>query len=344
MEQLIINVDNIVLGFVQGSFGSLSGTIHVLWRLMFIVFIAVYGYKIMISGRFSASDLLTHCLKIVVLLVLATQWNTFFQFVYRMVTDMPSDIAGHLLQASSASLGAQSQADNVMSANTALSEFYMRVMKVSDHLLEGTSWTEIGPYLYAFCVWLAALGFAGYATMLIILSKLAVALLLAIGPLFILLLIFNDTRQLFESWLKTLLNYAIIPVFVYALLALLLSLEEAPLKYMERHSGVADQLITVIGPFLLVTLVATILLAQVMNLAGSVTGGISLSTMGAGGMAWRASKVAGATTGLAAAGVATAAWKKTKPYRTKATDYASRKIEAGRVAIEEALKRRGATL
>ena len=72
MEQIIINVDNIILSFVHGSFGSLSETVHALWQLMFIVFIAVYGYKVMVSGRFSTSDLITHCLKIIVLLVLAT--------------------------------------------------------------------------------------------------------------------------------------------------------------------------------------------------------------------------------------------------------------------------------
>lgn len=46
MDQLIANVDSIILGFVQGSFGSLTATVQILWRLMFIVFIAVYGYKV----------------------------------------------------------------------------------------------------------------------------------------------------------------------------------------------------------------------------------------------------------------------------------------------------------
>ena len=50
IEGLINQVDAIILTFVQGSFGSLTGTIETLWRLMFIVFIAVYGYKVIISG------------------------------------------------------------------------------------------------------------------------------------------------------------------------------------------------------------------------------------------------------------------------------------------------------
>jgi len=168
--------------------------------------------------------------------------------------------------------------------------------------------------------------------MLIILSKLAVALLLAVGPLFILLLIFNNTRQLFESWLKTLLNYAVIPIFVYTLLALLLALAESPLSYMEKNTGIYSQFITVIGPFLLVTFVATILLAQVMNVAASVTSGISLSTMGAAAGAWRTSR--NASTSLAA-GV----WK-SAPAAWQAAKYTGNKIKTGHAALKQSLNRK----
>jgi len=337
MEQLIINVNNIVLGFVQGSFGSLSGTVHALWYLMFIVFIAVYGYKIMISGRFSASDIIVHCLKIIVLLVLATDWNTFFLFIYRMVTDMPSDLAGQIMQGASAGFG--SAADPV-TVNTALSQFYARSLHVASLLLEGASWSQTGLYLYAFLVWLGALVFTGYAMMLIILSKLAVAVLLAVGPLFILLLMFTNTRKLFEGWLRTLLNYALIPVFVYVLLAILLTLAESPLRYMELHSGVYDQFLTSIGSFLMICVVSAMLLGQVMGMAASVTGGVALSTMGAALLALRASKAVGAKTATGGTVIAKTAWKN----RTKAKDYVIGKAKAGHVALKQALNRRSEAL
>ena len=76
--------------------------------------------------------------------------------------------------------------------------------------------------MYAGLVWFGTIGLTGYSTMLIVLSKLAVAILLSVGPIFILLLIFVNTKSLFEGWLRTLLNYAIVPIFVYALLALIL--------------------------------------------------------------------------------------------------------------------------
>lgn len=280
IETLITNVDDLVFALVQGAFGSLAPVVQTLWRLMFIVFIAVFGYKVIVSGRFSAPDLLVNVLKIIVLLVVATEWNTFMIMVYDMTTDLPSDVAGQIMQGAASTL-ANPVANDETSANLALSQFYDRSMEVSEKLLEGAGWTKWGLYFYAGAIWVGAISFTAFAAMLIVLAKLAVAILLAVGPLFILLLIFNNTKNLFEGWLRTLLNYAVIPIFVYALLALMLTLAEMPLQFMENNSNPDDPLITAIGPFLFTSVVAVLLLAQVMNMAASITGGLSLSTLGA---------------------------------------------------------------
>ncbi len=285
MESLITHVDSIILGFVQGSFGSLTATIQILWRLMFIVFIAVYGYKVIISGRFSASDLVWHCFKIIILLLIATEWDTFFLLVYNMATDLPSDVSGLLIAAAADNIG--TGANDVISANQALSTFFDRGMTVSSKLLEGAGWGDFGQYMYAGLVWFGTIGLTGYSTMLIVLSKLAVAILLAVGPAFILLLVFSNTKSLFEGWLRTLLNYSIIPVFVYALLALILMLIEQPLTILEENSDTNSNLLSYIGPFLLTAIVSMLLLSQILNIASSITGGVSLSTMGTGAWASR---------------------------------------------------------
>ncbi len=279
IETLIDTVDGMILGFVQGSFGSLSDSIHILWQLMFIVFIAVYGYKVMISGRFSASDMIVHCVKIIILLAVATQWDTFFVIVYNMVTDLPSDIAGQILQGATNTLGSSAQPTDQLTANSGLSDFFDRGMKVVQRILEGAGIMEWSVYFYAGVVFMGTVGFAAYAGMLIILSKVALAILLAVGPVFILLLVFSNTRGLFEGWLRTLLNYSVIPIFVYTLLAFLLSLAERPLENMEQNSGVNDPVLDGVAPYALVTFISVLLLMQVMNMAASVTGGLSLSTM-----------------------------------------------------------------
>jgi type IV secretion system protein VirB6 len=194
IELLFQNVDQIILALVQGSFGTLTPIVQILWRLMFIIFIAVFGYKVIVSGRFMASDLLVNCLKIIVLLIVATQWDTFFQLVYQMTTDFPSDITAQIMQGTFGTLSASAPTD-APSTYTALSQFHDRALAVSAKLLEGAGWSKWGLYIYALAVWIGTIAFTGYAAMLIVLAKFAVALILAVGPLFILLLIFANTQN-----------------------------------------------------------------------------------------------------------------------------------------------------
>ena len=199
IETLILNVDGIVLSLVQGAFGTFSPIINTIWRLMFIVFIAFFGYKAIISGRFSAPDLIMNTLKIIVLLIVATQWGAFTLLVFDLVTDLPSDIAGLLMQ-TTGSAYATSTATDQITANSGLTDFFDRSMEVSETLLEGAGWNW-GMYFYIPLIWIGAIIFTGYAAMLIILAKLAVALLLAVGPFFILMLILLNrsaiARELF---------------------------------------------------------------------------------------------------------------------------------------------------
>ena len=249
---------------------------------MFIIFIAVFGYKVIISGRFSAPDLVVNTLKIIVILSIATEWDTFFLLVYNLVTEMPSDLGGQIMQGAANAFSAP-VANDAITANSALADYFDRSMAVSETILQAAGWTDFGLYFYVFLIWVGTLLFTGYAAMLIILSKIAVAVLLAVAPIFILLLIFANTRNLFEGWLRTLLNFALIPIFVYALLALSLTLAEAPLQFLEANSDPDKSLMASVGAFVFTSFVFFMVLAQVMNMAASITGSLSLSSLGMGG-------------------------------------------------------------
>ncbi len=44
-------------------------------------------------------------------------------------------------------------------------------------------------------------------------AKVALAALLALGPVFIVLSLFRGTRGLFEGWLKAVVSFALVPLF-----------------------------------------------------------------------------------------------------------------------------------
>jgi type IV secretion system protein VirB6 len=115
-----------------------------------------------------------------------------------------------------------------------------------------------------------------YATFLMALSMIATAFLLALGPLFIVLLLFDATRRFFESWIAQLATYALVSVLVALVAALLLHVVQAyATDAMAQGQGVtvadAVRVCAAAGLILL-------LLRQILPISAGLGSGVALST------------------------------------------------------------------
>src|SRR5947207_2466784 len=79
--------------------------------------------------------------------------------------------------------------------------------------------TNWGPYIFAAVFYLVMAVLIGFALFLIVLSKLFMWLLLALAPVFIILLLFGVTSRFFSGWMTALVQYFFVQVLVYAFLA-----------------------------------------------------------------------------------------------------------------------------
>ena len=59
---------------------------------------------------------------------------------------------------------------------------------------------------------------------LLALSKIALCILLALGPLFIAFLFFETTKRFFEAWIAQMANYAFVTILTVLVAALMMSL------------------------------------------------------------------------------------------------------------------------
>lgn len=125
-----------------------------------------------------------------------------------------------------------------------------------------------------------------YTIFLIGLAKVALAVLLALGPLFIIGLFFETTKRFFEAWIAQLANYALITVLSVAVAALMLS---ALKKFAADTAalGAAIRIADAVDMLLLAVLVFLVM-RQVMPMAAGLASGIALSTYGtvSHAMAW----------------------------------------------------------
>jgi type IV secretion system protein VirB6 len=159
-----------------------------------------------------------------------------------------------------------------------------------------TGW---GYYLMGAVVWVLVGLLCVYAMFLIALASIASSLLLAIGPLFIVMLLFDSTRRLFDAWVAQLANYALITILTVMSAALLLRVVAS---YAAQTAARGAALLTVDAlDMLLIAMLVFLMLRQIMPIASSLAGGLSLTSMGLMSRAIGRTSAYGGTAGWLAA-------------------------------------------
>ena len=181
---------------------------------------------------------------------------------------------------------------------------------------------DFGYYVAGAVVWTLMGLLCLYTMFLIALSGIALAVLLALGPLFITLLLFDATRRFFEAWLAQLANYALITILTVLVAALLLQVVES---YAVQTASRGTAIATVDAlDMVLVAVLVFLLLRQIMPIASGLAGGIALSSFGTLSrfVSWgmrRGSASAAAVAALASGSLAAAEALPAQPLRVRRT-------------------------
>lgn len=151
---------------------------------------------------------------------------------------------------------------------------------VAEHLLSKGSILDgdFAYYVAGFLVYLLV-GLAVLVTaFMLALAKVALAVLLALGPLFIGMLFFDATKRFFESWVAQLANYALVGILTLFAAALLLSVLEA----YAATAAASGSGITIADStrVCMISALVFLVMRQVMPIAAGLASGVGLSTYG----------------------------------------------------------------
>lgn len=187
----------------------------------------------------------------------------------------------------------------------------------------GGFFKDWGCYIAGATVWVLVGLLCVYTMFLIALSSIALAVLLALGPLFMALLLFEATRRYFEAWLAQLANYALITILTVLVAALLLQIVES---YADQTAARGTAIVTVDAlNMVLVAVLVFLLMRQVMPIAAALAGGIALNSFGTVSrlIGWGMRRGMGATRTAARLAVAKVANKAQAPDPRIATQLAA---------------------
>src|ERR1700731_210420 len=117
-----------------------------------------------------------------------------------------------------------------------------------------------------------------YTIFLLSLSRIALSVLLALGPLFIGLLFFESTRRFVEAWFAQLSNYAFVAILTVLVAALMLTLLSTAAQQAVAAGG-SIQIAQAVRVWLAAGL-TFLMMRQVMPMAAGLASGLALSTFG----------------------------------------------------------------
>ncbi|MBV6417192.1 MAG: hypothetical protein CMLOHMNK_01831 [Steroidobacteraceae bacterium] len=163
---------------------------------------------------------------------------------------------------------------------TTIDEILFNGGEAAEHLIEkgGFFDGDLSYYLAGFFVYLIVGLTAIYTIFLMALARIALSVLLAIGPLFIALLLFDSTKRFFEAWLAQLTNYALISVLSVLTAALMMNLlTVATTQALAAGEGITIAHAARVG---LASGLIFLVMRQVMPMSAGLASGLALSSFG----------------------------------------------------------------
>lgn len=220
------------------------------------------------QGTKSFYDLMNATFRTVVILTLALNYNYFCLFIYDIATKEPLEI----LKA----ITVHGDKTDPVSLNQALDHYLNVGLAYANKLFMMGSWSNLTYFIFAFLVFVMTVLCSVMAAGLIILSKCAAIVLLALSPLFLFFALFDMTKGLCEAYVRHLITYSLVPVLTSAVLMILFSVDEYVIKFMEQFPQASFK---TVAPFLFMCGVQIYLLAQVFSKASALGAGFALGSM-----------------------------------------------------------------
>lgn len=239
------------------------------------LFVMVWGY-LLLTGQLQ--EPFVSGLKRIVMLTVVLGVSLHLWLYNAVLVDTVFNAPGELAAAVLGASDAVTIVDEIINSGADTAEMLL----AKGGLLDGDLTFSLAGILVYVIVGITAV----YTFFLLMLSRIALSVLLALGPLFIALVLFESTKRFFESWLAQLANYAFVTILTVLVATLMLGLLRTA-ALQAAGSGGAIQIAQAARVCLAAGL-TFLVMRQVMPMAAGLASGLALSSFGvvSASMAW----------------------------------------------------------
>jgi type IV secretion system protein VirB6 len=247
----------------EAAFGRLFGTHGALLpalTILLTIYVAVFALALMTGrSRIGISSMTSRIVTIGVVLTFATSWIAYQGFVWNLAIGAPNELASILM-------GTSGNATDIFAQK--IDVVFQALIQASNGQTADSAFSPPG------LLWLGGtlllLGTVG----ILATSRIALAVLLALGPVFVVLGLFQGTRGLFAGWLKGVVLLALAPLFAVLGGSLMLELAVPVLASLIASPGKIDPQAAM--AFFMIGAVHMALMILVMKVAGTMVSGWSV--------------------------------------------------------------------
>lgn len=197
---------NVAVAAGYGRFFGHGGSFAVALTLLLTIYVALLALGLLTGRtRLSLSAMAPRVLAIGLALTFATSWPAYQVLVYGLLTRGPDEIASAFLggPVGGATLHFVHRLDALLDSFVSLA----RTLQEQGQSAKQLPWTTGMLWASGILLMLCTAG-------LLVVSRIVLAVLLALGPVFIVMALFAGTRGLFEGWLKVTVAFALVPMLV----------------------------------------------------------------------------------------------------------------------------------
>lgn len=265
-------VDCLAAQTTEKAFSTLLGPNGALGQaltLLLTLYVALMAIR-MLTGRTGVglSSLTPRMMGLGLVLCFATSWAAYHQVVWNLLVGAPDHLASLLA-------GTRGSAPSLFADR--LDQLFQLVLESARQSIVagGEKPTLLAGMRPADLLWIASLLLLFGTVGVLVASKIALAALLALGPVFIVLALFRATSGLFEGWLRASILFAIVPLLTVLVGTGALGLIAPMLSDLAMAGGTPTPELAV--SVLLGAGVFGLLMLLVLRMAATLTGGWRLN-------------------------------------------------------------------
>lgn len=236
-------------------------------KVALVLYIALTGVLILRGETNEAgATLLGRFLKLGIVVWVLTGAGIYQQYIYDFFfVGLPQSLANALTSSGST---------NAVDANT-FDQVWIKAWRAGLEVWRTLNWTDIGEKLIVILFWAAAIISTVFAFAIWLISRVLLALYIALGPLLVGLVLFPATRAIFERWIGSLISCVILQITTVVLLYIVLSVEQQVVGQVAIMGSVDSMaMIQVLLAGVIFFAVAAFVAFQLPGVASSLSGGL----------------------------------------------------------------------